>query len=139
MFLTEIFAEVQKLKQNEMKKLLKIVLVSSLGFMFHSCYYNELPQPVEIVIPPDQVISFASDITPIFVTYNCTQCHNPSGQSPNLTAGGEYNALVPAYVSAGNPTGSRLYIQLAVNGHRNVDAESLALIKKWIEDGAQNN
>lgn len=122
-----------------MKKLLKIVLVSSITLVCFSCYYDEFPKPVEVVIPPDQVISFASDITPIFVTYNCAQCHKPSGQSPNLTAGGEYNALVPSYVSAGNLTGSRLYVQLAVNGHRSVDAESLALIKKWIEDGAENN
>lgn len=122
-----------------MKKLLKIVLVSSLSLLYFSCYYDEFPQAVEIVIPPDQVISFADDITPIFETYNCSQCHKPSGQSPDLTTGNEYSSLVPAYVSAGNPTGSRLYMQLAVNGHRNVDAESLALIKKWIEDGAENN
>ncbi|GGK22460.1 hypothetical protein GCM10007962_15780 [Yeosuana aromativorans] len=122
-----------------MKKLLKIVLVSSLSLLSFSCYYDEFPQAVEVVIPPDQTISFASDITPIFATYNCAQCHKPSGQSPNLTAGNEYSSLVPAYVSAGNATGSRLYIQLADKGHRNVDAESLALIKKWIEDGAENN
>lgn len=122
-----------------MKKLLKIVLVSSLSLLYFSCYYDKFPQPVEVVIPPGQVISFASDITPIFATYNCAQCHNVSGQSPDLTAGNEYSSLVPAYVSAGDSNNSKLYTQLAINDHRNVDAESLALIKKWIEDGAQNN
>lgn len=122
-----------------MKKLLKIVLVSSITLLFFSCYYDEFPEEVEVVIPPGEVISFNDDIAPIFASYNCTQCHNATGTSPNLTAGGEYAALVPAYVSAGNANNSDLYIMLAVNDHRNVDAESLALIKKWIDDGAENN
>lgn len=122
-----------------MKKLLKIVLVSSITLLFFSCYYDEFPEKVEVVIPEDQVVSFADDITPIFVSYNCTECHNATGQSPNLTTGNEYAALVPAYVTVGNSNSSDLYIMLAINDHRNVDAESLALIKKWIDDGAENN
>jgi hypothetical protein len=122
-----------------MKKLLKIVLVSSITLLFFSCYYDEFPEEVEVVLPPDTVVSFAGDIAPIFATYNCTQCHNASGQSPNLTVGSQYTSLVPSYVSAGNGNNSALYIMLAINDHRNVDAESLALIKKWIDDGAENN
>ena len=122
-----------------MKKLLKIVLVSSIPLVLFSCYYDEFPEEIEVVIPPGQTVSFADDIIPIFESYNCTQCHNPTGQSPNLASGSEYSSLVPTYVSAGNPNSSRLYTQLAVNGHRNVDATSIALIKKWIEDGAENN
>jgi len=120
---------------------LKIVLVSSIPLVLFSCYYDEFPEIEDVVIPPDTVISFANDVAPIFVTYNCTQCHSPStlGQNPNLTPGSEYNSLVPAYVTPGNPNSSKLYTQLAVNGHRSVDATSIALIKKWIEDGAENN
>ncbi len=121
-----------------MKKLLKIVLVSSITLLFSSCYYDEFPEDIPVVIPPGQTVSFSEDITPIFVTYNCTECHNASGQNPDLTPGGEYSNLVPAYVNAGNSTDSRLYTKLA-GGHRNVDATSLALIKKWIDDGAANN
>lgn len=122
-----------------MKKLLRIVLVNSLALFFFSCYYNELPEEVEIVIPPDTVVSFTDDIAPIFATYNCTQCHKPSGQSPDLSAGTAYSALVPSYVTAGSSGNSALYTFLAIDGHRNVDAESIALIKKWIDDGAANN
>ena len=122
-----------------MKKLFKIVLVSSLGLLCFSCYYNEFPEEEEVVIDPEQDVSFADDILPIFALYSCSDCHKPSGQNPDLTEANAYNALVPAYVSAGNSNGSSLYTQLAINGHRNVDAESLALIKKWIDDGAQNN
>jgi len=121
-----------------MKKLLKIVLVSSITLLFFSCYYDEFPAEEEVVLPPDQEISFSDDITPIFVDYNCAQCHNGS-QNPDLTAGNEYNSLVPAYVTPGNASGSRLYTFLAADGHRNVDNASLALIEKWIDDGAENN
>ena len=136
-----IFAKSSKLKRNKMKKLLKIVLVGSIPLVLFSCYYDEFPELVEqeeVVIPPGTVISFADDILPIFATYNCTQCHNASGQNPNLSPGSAYNALVPSYVSAENPNNSKLYTKLA-GGHRSVDANSIALIKKWIEDGAKNN
>jgi len=124
-----------------MKKLLKIVLVSSIPLVLFSCYYDEFVPEEEVVIPPGTEVSFASDITPIFVTYDCSRCHNPTGikPTPNLTPGGEYNALVPAYVTAGDPDNSKFYTQLAIDGHRSVDATSIALIKKWIEDGAENN
>lgn len=122
-----------------MKKLLKIVLVSCIPLVLFSCYYDEFPEIEEIVIPPDTVVSFADDIAPIFLTYNCAQCHNASGQRPNLSTGSAYSALVPTYVNAGDPNSSTLYTKLANNGHRNVDANSIALIKKWIEDGAENN
>ena len=124
-----------------MKKLLKIVLVGSIPVLLFSCYYDEFPEMEEVILPPDTTVSFANDIAPIFETYNCTQCHSPStlGQNPNLTPGNAYNSLVPTFVSAGDPSNSRIYIQLAINGHRNVDATSIALIKKWIENGAENN
>jgi len=121
-----------------MKKLLKIVLVSCIPLVLFSCYYDELPEKEVVEIPEDQVVSFSNDITAIFETYNCAQCHNPSGTNPDLTKGNEYNSLVPSFVIAGNANGSKLFTQLT-NGHRNVDATSLALIKKWIDDGAQNN
>ena len=121
-----------------MKKLLKQVLVSSITLLFFSCYYDEFPEVV-VDIPTDQVISFSNDIATIFVSYDCSRCHNAFGESPNLTAGNVYAALVPAYVTAENSNESKLYTQLAIEDHRNVDAQSLALIKKWIDDGAENN
>ena len=122
-----------------MKKLLKIVLVSIIPFLLFSCYYDEFPEEVKVVIPEDTVVSFENDIAPIFATYNCTECHSASGVSPNLTVGSEYASLVPSYAKAGNSSDSKLYTILAIDKHRNVDANSVALIKKWIDDGAENN
>lgn len=122
-----------------MKKLLKPILVSSLALLCFSCYYNEFPEEEEVIIDPGQEVSFANDIIPIFEVYNCAQCHNDSGQNPNLISNQAFDALVPTYVTEGNPNGSRLYTMLKIEEHRNVDNTSLALIKKWIEDGADNN
>lgn len=123
-----------------MKNLLKIVLVSSLAFLCFSCYYDEVLEIEEppIVIDPDDPLSFSNDIVPIFESYNCSQCHNAS-LDPDLRAGNEYNSLVPDFVSAGNASASLFYTKLAIEGHRDVDAVSLALIEEWINRGALDN
>ena len=125
-----------------MKKLFKIVLVSIIPLVLFSCYYDEFPEEIvqdDVVIDPDTVVSFADDIAPIFATYNCTQCHDASGQAPDLTPGSAYASLFAGYVNPGNSSSSTLYIQLNDLGHQNVDANSIALIAKWIDDGAENN
>ena len=122
-----------------MKKLLKIVLVSSLSLLCFSCYYdNEEDFITDIPPDPDAEYKFASDITPIFVSYNCTDCHD-GDRDPDLRAGNEYNSLVPDFVTPFDANASKFYTKLALNGHQDVDANSLAKIKKWINDGALNN
>lgn len=126
-----------------MKKLFQIVLVSSLSLLCFSCYYDEIPEKLVIDIPdiPDtQVISFSTEIQPIFA--KCTSCHN-TNTSPDLRVGNSYSALVPKYVSATNADSSRLYNYLPGNGHHDVgvslSANEIALIKAWINQGAKNN
>lgn len=121
-----------------MKKLLKIVLVSSLSLLCFSCYYDEEVVFDEVdILPPGTEAKFTADIIPIFASYNCAECHNTS-RDPDLRSGQEYNSLVPAYVTEGNASLSRFYTFLE-SGHRDVDSESLALIKLWINEGALNN
>jgi hypothetical protein len=98
-----------------------------------------VPQDEPIVIPPEQTVLFSTDILPIFESYNCIECHNGGAINPDLRPDRAYNALVPTYVVSGNSLDSRLYIKLAIDEHRNIDSESLALIKKWIDDGAEND
>lgn len=119
-----------------MKKLLKIVLASSLSLLCFSCYYDEeIIQ--EIIIDPGVEVKFSTDIIPIFESNNCADCHNAS-RDPDLRAGNEYNSLIPDYVTADNADASSLYTTLEA-GHGGVNAENLALIRKWINDGALNN
>lgn len=128
-----------------MKKLLQIVLVSSLSLLCFSCYYDELiDRPIDIPEIPDlpENVSFNTDVQPIFTT-NCITCHT-SSLSPDLRAGFSYNALVPSYVIAGNPENSKLFQNLPGIGHPlNVGFElsdkDVAIIYAWIEQGAENN
>ena len=121
-----------------MKKLFKIVLISSLTLLCFSCYYDEFLEEEEIIIDPEEVVSFATDIIPIFESNNCSQCHNAS-RDPDLRAGNEYNSLVPDYVTPGDLSGSILYNKLVINNHRELNANELAYIIEWIEGGAENN
>ena len=121
-----------------MKKLLKIVLVSSLSLLCFSCYYDEEVIVPDVILPPGTEAKFATDIVDIFESYNCADCHDAS-RDPDLRAGNEYDSLVPDYVTPGNADASELYTFLAVDGHRDVDANSLALIKLWINEGALDN
>jgi len=87
-------------------------------------------------IDPGQVISFKDDIQPIFTT-NCVRCHD-GDRDPDLSIGNSYNSLLAGYVTANDPDNSLLYTTL-VDGHQNLDVNSIALIKAWIDRGAENN
>jgi len=121
-----------------MKKLFNIVLVSSLALLCFSCYYDEFLKEEEIIIDPGEEVSFANDIIPIFISYDCARCHD-GNQNPDLRLGNEYSSLVPDYVTANNADNSKLYKKLAIDNHKDVDATSLAFIKEWINRGAENN
>lgn len=117
-----------------MKKIIKLIALTVFTFNLSSCYYDEI---FEAEIPEGTVVSFQDDIVPVFSQYSCTSCHN-GNQVPDLTTGNEYNALVPAYVVAGNANSSEFYTKL-LGGHANVDGTSLQLIELWINSGADNN
>ena len=132
------------IKTKKMKKLIRIVLVSGLGLLCFSCYYDELPAETDAIpiIPEEQEVSFSQDIQPIFS--DCTQCHDGNQANPDLTAGNAFNAIVPDYVIAGDGENSELYQKSPGNNHPLdvgfvLSADELALIKTWIDRGADNN
>ena len=126
-----------------MKRLLQIVLVSSLSLLCFSCYYDELPEEIDLVveIPEEEVVSFKDDVQPIFS--KCTGCHDGIDANPDLREGNAFNAIGP-YVTAGNAENSELYNKLPGIGHPIdagfiLSAEEIAVIKTWIDRGAENN
>ena len=127
-----------------MKRLLQIVLVSSLSLLCFSCYYDELPEELDTIteIPDEQEVSFSNDIQPIF-SNNCTGCHDGNIASPDLTEGNAYNAIVPDYVLAGDADNSDLFNKSPGKDHQDVffvlSNDEFALIKTWIDRGADNN
>jgi hypothetical protein len=138
---------VRSINTNKMKKRISLLLVGSLCLWNFSCYYDEeidFSQPIQ-EIPEEQAISFSSDIEPLFSQSgkNCTACHNGNVANPNLTAGNAYGAISPL-VTPGDAEGSEFYQKLPGNGHP-IDAgfvlnnTEIALIKGWIDRGAENN
>ncbi|WP_298370817.1 hypothetical protein [uncultured Lutibacter sp.] len=127
-----------------MKKLLQIVLVSSLSFLCFSCYYDEIPEhilnPSEIPTDPTDPnyveIELSSSIQPIF-TANCIGCHNEN-RDPDLREGNSYNALIPDYVISEDADVSKL-ITVVSSGHGGLSIEEIGLLKAWINQGAKNN
>jgi cytochrome c551/c552 len=121
-----------------MKKIVKLMSKAAVLMLMLSltgCYYDDL-QVAEIPVIEEDV-SFATDIQTIFNDNDCMQCHDAS-RDPDLREGFAYAALVPDYAIPNDSEGSQLLAKL-VDGHRSVGATEKALIKAWIEQGAQNN
>lgn len=129
-----------------MRKLRTGVLLIGLCLAY-SCYYDQAIEETPIPdIPTDQPISFTEDIEPLFSrsSKNCTTCHNGSIQNPDLRPGNSYNALVPDFVNPGDADGSVFYQHLPGNNHPidvgfTLTIDEIALIKSWIDRGADNN
>ncbi|MGB5378027.1 hypothetical protein [Muriicola sp.] len=132
---------------NKMKKRISLLLVGSLCLWNISCYYDQeidLSQPAP-EIPPGQVISFSTDIEPLFSQNgkNCTACHDGNVANPDLTAGNAYANILPLLIP-GDAVGSEFYQKLPGNGHPFdvgfvLDNVEIGLIGEWIDRGAENN
>jgi len=122
---------------NDMKKTGFFAFLLLLGMW--ACEYETIvPKVVEL---PDEPVSFATQVAPIFVNANCISCHG-AGMSPDLRADKSYNSLVAGgFVDTENPSESKVVTQIA-SGHGtaiNVSAEDKAFLLKWIEEGAKDN
>lgn len=102
-----------------------------------SCEYKYIdPIEVEITNP----VSFSEQIEPIFQN-KCVGCH--ASTSPVLTTGRAYNSLIDGnLINTTVPESSTLYEKTSgghPGGNNTLSATELALILKWIQDGAENN
>jgi len=123
------------------KRFLRLFFLSgTLLCLLTACEYDFITPAPPIPPPPaGDTISFSQDIQPIF-NAKCIACHAGS-IAPNLKSGLSYSALVPGYVTAGDPTTSILYTVCKPGGSmasHTSDAE-LLLIYRWIYAGAKND
>ena len=121
------------------------MMVAFLGLFATSCYNDALPEE-----PVPANVSFKTNIQNIF-NKNCIGCHKSGLTSPNLTDGSSYLALTTVntdgeiLVSPGDALGSILYQAMTGKGapqmppNGALSASKLALVEKWINDGAANN
>ncbi len=128
-----------------MKKRISLLLVGSLCLWNFSCYYDQELVLPEVQVPDDVTISFKTDIEPLFSQSgkNCTACHNGGNIPLDLRVGNAYDEIVPDLIIPGNAEGSEFYQKLPGNSHPNVsftlNGDEIALIKAWIDRGAENN
>lgn len=127
-----------------MKKIIQYVMMLMVSLMATSCYYDEMPP--EAVIPIPDTVSYSKDVQPLW-DQSCISCHKPGATAPDLTAANSYAALVTnsKYVVSGNAAGSKLHKSLVGDGAAIMPTEGkwsdskIALVDKWINDGALNN
>jgi len=131
-----------------MRKSILYILVLLLGvFVVTACEYEFVEQE-EIVVPtpdPDNPLSFADDIVPIFTNGNyCTACHDTGGEEPNLEAASAYNSLTNGgYINTTNPEQSTLITVAgpgtSEHGWKKFTNSQTEKILQWISEGASNN
>lgn len=119
-----------------MKKSL-LFLAGFILIVITSCEYKYI-DPIEVEIT--EPVSFSEQIEPIFQS-KCIACH--ASTSPILTTGNAYNSLIDGnYVNTDVPELSTLYVKTSGShpgGSNSLNATQLALILRWIQDGAENN
>jgi WD40 repeat protein len=128
-----------------------IVPVALVGSLLSMADRDARGEPLPVAeLPKDRKVDFTRDVEPV-LKKNCVACHNSSVdeagvnlESPEaMKASDAYSVLVP-----GDPTASRLFM-LASHAEEPVmppedndvqakrfDAMELALLKRWIEQGA---
>jgi len=126
-----------------MKTLKFIFAVVVVALLMGGCKYDFIV-PEEIPTPnPDQPVSFATQIVPIFTTDDCVSCHKAGGQSPDLTSADIYSQIVPALVDTTNPESSIIYDfpapSTSKHSWKKYSAAQAAYILNWIKEGAKDN
>jgi hypothetical protein len=127
-----------------MKNIIQYVIMVIVSLMATSCYYDEMPPEAPIDIP--DVVSYSKDIQPLW-DQDCVSCHKTGTIPPDLTAANSYLALTKnnKYVVPGNAAASSLRKSLTGDGAAIMPTagkwsdSKIALVDKWINDGALNN
>jgi hypothetical protein len=107
------------------------------------CKYDQVVP--EIIEPPAEV-TFSGDLLPIFNDgCNVSGCHSPGAVAPDLSPNNAYDALINGgYINLDFPEESELYRWVNGEGSTTMpisgtDPEIVAIVLKWIQDGALNN
>ncbi|MDP3444701.1 MAG: hypothetical protein Q8T08_17735 [Ignavibacteria bacterium] len=129
------------MKLNTFFSILLLIFVLAL----QSCKYDYVVPEPPIIIDPEEPISFAQEIAPMFSANNqqCTSCHKTGGTSPDLSAANAYASIVPTRVNLTDPETSIIYWHAhpASTTHvwKKLSQNEVDLMLVWIQQGAKNN
>ncbi len=127
-----------------MKKSRDVIVIAGLAFLLARCVNDKT---TEITPTVKNNVSFQLDIQPIF-NQECIMCHRPMmGVAPDLTNGHAYESLInrEGSIMPGDSGGSELMDMLHGGGDNpmppgtKISPMKIALIAKWIDEGAKNN
>jgi len=121
-----------------LKRTLTTLLAGAMLILVSCEYETIVPKVVEL---PDEPVSFATQVAPMFVEAGCAGCHS-GGIAPDLRADKSYASLTNGgFLNVASPSDSEL-VKKIESGHAtsgNLSATQKALLLKWIEEGAKNN
>lgn len=123
----------------------KLFAVISAVLLLSACENDKITEELPVV---KDNVSFALDIQPI-LSSQCAGCHNPSNVAPDLRKGFAYESLLEDEegVIPGNAEESELIemLEWAKTSDNPMPPTTplspleIALIKKWIDEGAKDN
>ena len=124
----------------------KLITIFCIGAIASACDNDKFP----VDVPVKEKVSFKLDVQPI-LNQECVSCHSPSAANavdPDLRTGFAYESLMALPMGSivkGDAEASELVAMLNGGGDNpmppgaTISAIKIALIKKWIDDGALNN
>ena len=136
-----------KFKVKNMKNILKIFILVSMGLFLNSCYYDSFPQEIDDggggEVP--EVVSYKNDIMPLWEG-QCVSCHQGS-VPPDLRPDNSYDSLLNGFVEPNDSGNSILYLSLIHADNVSPmptpttkwPASQTDLVKAWIDQGALDN
>lgn len=119
-----------------------VIAIAGIALMtiLSGCEY-EFVEP-EVGPPPPDVVSFTTDIMPIFnASCNMSGCHAAGAFAPDLTPANAYSSLFDGdFINTSDPASSLLYTSMASGSMKSFSTASEAnLVLAWIQKGALNN
>lgn len=124
-----------------MRRSLYLIFALLLMVAMNACHYTDIVPDDGSGTEVPEVVSFSSDIEPIFKSQSCTNCH-PAMSQPDLSAGNAYESLSKGgYFDTKNPEDSEIYTEPSPDSSHagKYTAAQAQLILAWIEQGAENN
>lgn len=128
-----------------MRQTIKLIAAICISFALGACENNKFEEELPVV---KDNVSFALDIQPI-LNAQCVRCHNPANVEPDLREGYAYGSLTEEEegIIPGDSEESELTEMLERNSEDGnnmppatpLSPLNIALIRKWIDEGALDN
>jgi hypothetical protein len=122
-----------------------VVLLIAITGLLTSCTYDWIEYPKPPPVDTTKVISFSTDVEPIWNDGNyCISCHKTGGASPNLETGKSFNSINSlGLVDLATPSNSIIYYytEPSTGSHQRkkytaIQAQTVLI---WIQQGGKNN